>query len=134
MVRAAIPFLSENQTALLALVFGLGIQAAVLSPLKYGILPEHLSERELVAGNGAVEATTFLSILLGTVAGGALILLDAGTTIVGATGLGVAVIGLFAALRIPKAPPANPSLKVSANIPAQTWRIVRQAASIRPVW
>src|SRR5262247_3578418 len=76
MVGPAIAFLSENQTALLALVFGLGIQAAVLSPLKYGILPEHLSERELVAGNGALEATTFLSILLGTVAGGALILLD----------------------------------------------------------
>src|SRR5262245_46395814 len=134
MVGAAIAFLSENQTALLALVFGLGIQAAVLSPLKYGILPEHLSERELVAGNGAVEATTFLSILLGTAAAGAQSLLDEGTNLSAAAGLAFAVVVFFAALRIPKAPPADPSLKISANLPLETWRIVRQAASIRPVW
>ena len=68
MLGSATAFITENQTALLALLFGLGTQAAVLSPLKYGILPEHLGDHELVAGNGAVEATTFLSILLGTVA------------------------------------------------------------------
>src|SRR5262245_22243270 len=84
MLGAAIAFVTEDQTALLALLFGLGTQAAVLSPLKYGILPEHLAENELVAGNGAIEATTFLSILFGTVAGGALILLDNGTTLVAA--------------------------------------------------
>jgi len=134
MAGAAVAFVSENQTALLALLFGLGIQAAVLSPLKYGILPEHLPDGELVAGNGAIEATTFLSILLGTVAGGALILLGDGTTLVAALGLAVAVIGLFAALLIPKSPPADPFLKIGANLPLQTWRIVRQAASIRPIW
>jgi len=134
MLAAAVAFITENQTALLALLFGLGTQAAVFGPLKYGILPEHLADSELVAGNGAIEATTFLSILFGTVAGGALILFDNGTTLVAATGLAVAAIGLFAAMFVPKAPPADPSLKISANLPLQTWRIVRQAASIRPVW
>jgi acyl-[acyl-carrier-protein]-phospholipid O-acyltransferase / long-chain-fatty-acid--[acyl-carrier-protein] ligase len=134
MLGAAVAFISEDQTALLALVFGLGAQAAVLSPLKYGILPEHLPDNELVAGNGAIEATTFLSILFGTIAGGALIVLDDGTTLVAALGLAVAVIGFFGALLIPKAPPAAPSLKISANLALQTWQIVRQAASIRPVW
>ena len=134
MLGAAVAFVTENQTALLVLLFGLGTQAAVLSPLKYGILPEHLADNELVAGNGAIEATTFLSILLGTVAGGALILLDNGTTLVAAAGLAFAVIGLCAAMLIPKAPPAAPTLKISANLPVQTWRIVRQAASIRPIW
>src|ERR1044072_1054724 len=47
MLGAAVAFITENQTALLALLFGLGTQAAVLSPLKYGILPEHLAANEL---------------------------------------------------------------------------------------
>jgi acyl-[acyl-carrier-protein]-phospholipid O-acyltransferase/long-chain-fatty-acid--[acyl-carrier-protein] ligase len=65
MLAAAVAFVTENQTALLALLLGLGIQATVFGPLKYGILPEHLADNKLVAGNGAMEATTFLSILLG---------------------------------------------------------------------
>jgi acyl-[acyl-carrier-protein]-phospholipid O-acyltransferase/long-chain-fatty-acid--[acyl-carrier-protein] ligase len=134
MLGAAVAFITENQIALLALLFGLGTQAAVLSPLKYGILPEHLGEHELVAGNGAIEATTFLSILLGTVAGGAHILPNDGTTHDAAAGVELAVIGLFAATLIPTAPPVAPSLKISANLPLETWRIVRQAASIRPIW
>ena len=37
-------------------------------------------------GNGLIEAFTFLAILAGTVAGGALVLLDAGPAIVSAAG------------------------------------------------
>ena len=59
------------------MLVGLGVQAALFGPVKYGLLPEHLAEDELVAGNGVIEATTFLSIVVGTVAGGALVLLRA---------------------------------------------------------
>jgi hypothetical protein len=81
-----------------------------------------------------IEATTFLSIVAGTVAGGALILLPYGTTWVSAVGMALAVLGAWSALQIPAAPPGDPSLRVSPNIIAETWRITRHAALLRPIW
>src|SRR6185503_17294615 len=83
MVAAALAFLIESVPALLTVLAGLGVQAALFGPVKYGLLPEHLAGDELVAGNGVIEATTFLSIVCGTVAGGALVLLPHGTAWVG---------------------------------------------------
>jgi MFS family permease len=51
-------------------LFGLGVVAALFTPLKYGLLPEHLSPDELMTGNALVEAATFLAILFGLVFGG----------------------------------------------------------------
>ncbi len=86
---SAYAFLANSVPGLLAVLFGLGVQATMFGPLKYGILPDHLRDDELIAGNGLIEASTFLAILAGTVAGGALVLLDAGPAIVGAAGLGI---------------------------------------------
>jgi len=134
MALAAIGFATGNETALFAVLVGLGVQAAVFSPLKYGILPELLGEAELVAGNGAIEATTFLAILIGTVAGGALILMQGGGGLVAAAGLAAALVGVVAAFRIPPAPPADPKLRIGLNLFAETWHVVRLAHSIRAVW
>jgi len=50
-----------------------GFGAAVYSPAKYGILTELLPPEKLVAANGWVEGLTVLSIIFGTVMGGALV-------------------------------------------------------------
>jgi MFS transporter, LPLT family, lysophospholipid transporter len=50
-----------------------GIGAAAYSPAKYGILTEYLPHHKLVIANGWIEGLTVLSIILGTVLGGALI-------------------------------------------------------------
>ena len=50
-----------------------GLGAATYSPAKYGILTELLPHRLLVKANGWIEGLTVLAIILGTVAGGALI-------------------------------------------------------------
>jgi MFS family permease len=50
-----------------------GIGAAAYSPAKYGILTELLPAKDLVKGNGWIEALTVLSIIFGTVLGGLLI-------------------------------------------------------------
>ena len=42
MVLAALAFLSGNVPALLAVLVGLGVQAALFGPVKYGVLPELL--------------------------------------------------------------------------------------------
>jgi acyl-[acyl-carrier-protein]-phospholipid O-acyltransferase/long-chain-fatty-acid--[acyl-carrier-protein] ligase len=134
MGTAAYAFLANSVPGLLGVLFGLGVQATMFGPLKYGILPDHLRDDELVAGNGLIEASTFLAILAGTVAGGALALLDAGPAIVGAAGIGVSLIGLAAAYGVPRAPAADSSLHIGWNIFRQTIEVTRQAKTKRPVW
>jgi acyl-[acyl-carrier-protein]-phospholipid O-acyltransferase/long-chain-fatty-acid--[acyl-carrier-protein] ligase len=134
MALAALGFATSNETLLFAVLAGLGVQAAVFGPLKYGILPEHLAATELVAGNGAIEATTFLAILLGTITGGALIPTQVGGNLVAIAGLAAASVGFVAALRIPPSPPADPKLHVGWNLLGEAWRVLRLAHSSRPVW
>jgi acyl-[acyl-carrier-protein]-phospholipid O-acyltransferase/long-chain-fatty-acid--[acyl-carrier-protein] ligase len=134
MAAAAYGFLANSIPALLGVLFGLGVQAAMFGPLKYGILPDHLREEELVAGNGLIEASTFLAILAGTVVGGALALLDMGPAMVGGAGVGTALIGLTASFGVPAAPATDRSVRIGWNIPRETIDVIRQAAANRPVW
>ncbi len=134
MLLASAGFVLGNFTVLLAVLFGLGMQAAFFSPLKYGILPDHLAGEELVAGNGLVEAGTFTGILLGTVAGGVLVLLPEGAWLASGACLAVAAGGIFAAYRIPVAAPAQPGLRPGWNFAAETWGLVRLARENAPVW
>jgi acyl-[acyl-carrier-protein]-phospholipid O-acyltransferase / long-chain-fatty-acid--[acyl-carrier-protein] ligase len=89
---------------LLATLFCLGTHSTVFGPIKYALLPQHLRDEELVAGNALIEAGTFLAILLGTILGGGLVLLEKGALIVGAFGVACASIGWLAARYIPPAP------------------------------
>ncbi len=134
MTAAAAALLFASVPALLAVLVGLGVQAALFGPVKYGVLPEYLADDELLAGNGVIEATTFVSIVCGSVAGGGLILLDSGSAVVGATGIVLALVGLFGALRMPALPPADPGLNPGWNIAAETWRVVAAARRVRPIW
>jgi acyl-[acyl-carrier-protein]-phospholipid O-acyltransferase/long-chain-fatty-acid--[acyl-carrier-protein] ligase len=61
-------------------------------------------------------------------------MLPHGTALVGATGIALALLGLLAATRIPNVPAADPSLRISPNLVGETVRVVRHAASIRPIW
>jgi acyl-[acyl-carrier-protein]-phospholipid O-acyltransferase/long-chain-fatty-acid--[acyl-carrier-protein] ligase len=95
----------ENVPALLATLFCLGTHSTVFGPIKYALLPQHLYEDELVAGNALIEAGTFLAILAGTILGGSIVLLDRGALIVAACGITAAAAGWIAARQIPAAPP-----------------------------
>ena len=134
MLVSALGFVLGSTPLLLAVLFGLGVQSALFGPLKYGILPDHLPPHEIVGGNGVIEASTFVAILIGTVAGGALVLLDSGPEIVAGAGLAISLIGLAAAFLIPRAPAADPTLRIGWNIWVETLAIVRQARSVRNVW
>ena len=134
MALAAAGFLFNSIPALIAVLFGLGCQATFFSPLKYAILPSHLAEHELVAGNGLIEAGTFLGILSGTILGGALILTGSGPVIVSTIGLVVAAAGLAAAFLVPAAASAQPELRISRNIAAETIHVVRMSRRNRPIW
>ena len=134
MAAAAAAFLSQSVPALLAVLFGLGVQAAMFGPVKYGILPELLPREELLAGNGLVEPTTFLSIVAGTVLGGGLILLEHGTLVVSGLGLLISVVGAASSARIPARPAADPTLALHPNVVSET-RVILRAARVDPaIW
>jgi len=133
MALAALGFLTGSVALLLAVILGLGIQSALFGPVKYAVLPEHLRHDELVAGNGAVEAATFVAIVLGTVAGGALILLPDGAALVAGLGAAVSILGLLAAWRLPPTVAAAPGTPLDANLARAALRCVREAFASRPI-
>jgi acyl-[acyl-carrier-protein]-phospholipid O-acyltransferase/long-chain-fatty-acid--[acyl-carrier-protein] ligase len=134
MALAAVGFLAADMWVLLAVVFGMGVHSTVFGPLKYSLLPDHLRPGELVAGNGLIEAGTFLAILAGTVAGGAVILEDWGPWAVSLGLVAVALAGLAASWRIPPAPVRAPGLRLDPNPLRETVAIVAQARRNGTVW
>jgi len=108
---------------LLTALFMAGTQSAFFGPIKYALLPQHLKETELIAGNAYVEAATYVAILLGTIVGSILIMRPHGELLVTIGLLALAVIGYLTSRAIPEARPPVPTLKVNWNIPAETWSI-----------
>lgn len=134
MLIGAYGFLTESLGILLLALLMMGMHSTFFGPVKYSILPQLLTEDELVGGNALVETGTFLAILLGTILGGAL----AG---MGATGLSwvsvlvvlIAAAGLLTSLFIPALPPANSTLTVQWNpIPPslETYAITRKNRAV----
>lgn len=129
----AVGFLLNDLWFLLAVLFLMGAQSAFFGPLKYGILPDHLERDELMGGNGLIEASTFLAILLGTVLGGVLALRESGITMVAITAIGLAVIGFGASRFIPSAAPAQPDLRPTLNPFRAMGKVIAAAARPRDV-
>lgn len=107
MAIGATGFATSSVPLLLIALFGLGTHSTVFGPIKYALLPEHLADHELVAGNALIEAGTFLAILFGTILGGSLMLIANGALVVGIVGVAVALTGWISARMIPPAPPSS---------------------------
>ena len=134
MALAAIGFATSGLTLLMTVLFLMGTHSTFFGPLKYAILPAHLKTSELLSGNALIEAGTFLAILIGTIAGGVLILEGHGILAVSALVLAVALLGLLASLFIPRAAAEAPNLKLGFNIAAHTWEMIRDAAARRDLF
>lgn len=111
MLMGAFGFFVNSIPVLFSALFLMGTQSTFFGPVKYSILPQHLKESELMAGNALVEMGTFLAILLGTLLGG--MLAANGNPIAIATSIiGIAIAGLLFSARIPAAPAADPELPI----------------------
>src|SRR5882672_3475499 len=120
---------------MLVLIFLLGTLAAFFGPVKYAIMPQHLTDAELVGGNALVDTGTFAAILIGLLAGGALTTLGLpGLKLTAVLLVFVAIAGYAASRAIPAAPATAPQLKLSFNIFAETWRNIGFARAHRPVF
>ena len=128
-IFAGLALMMHHIWCLQVMLFLLGTQAAFFGPVKYAILPELLEEKELLAGNGMIEAGTFFCILLGTLLGGLLIMAPHGTEIVAASMIGLGVVGVIASRYVPVTHALNPNLHISFNIFATTHAMIRHAFS-----
>lgn len=100
---------------MLFVLFLLGTQSAFFGPAKYSLIPQHLSDDELLAGNAQVSMGTFGSILLGTLIGGWMVTLENGPLLLSGLIVLVAFIGWLCSKEIPKAPPEVMNQPVRLN-------------------
>jgi len=114
---------------LLAVLFFLGAQSAFFGPLKYALLPQQLKPVELIGANALIETATFLSILIGTMIGGILILTPLGPLLVSGLMALTAISGYVACHFIPQATSEHGPLKIRWNIIAETAQVIRFAKS-----
>ena len=134
MSGAAFGFWLGNAWLLMAVLFLMGAQSAFFSPAKYSILPQHLNEDELIAGNGLIQMGTYLAILTGTIAGGLMILRENGIYWVGGLAVTIAALGWFFSMFIPPTRPIDPSRPVSFRIVKRTIEMFRDVYPMRKVF
>lgn len=134
LLNAALALLAASVPWMLGALFLMGVQSSFFGPVKYSILPQLVRPHELVAANGYVEAGSFIAILLGTIAGGEIVLLEQGPTILAAVMIALGVGGFIAGLLVPSAPATETSLAVTVNPLASTWTLLREAAAHKSVF
>ena len=130
-------FVFNSVYLLVFALFLLGTQAAFFGPAKYAYLPEQIDNKQLVLANALVETATFVAILLGTVAAGALMSQDTNGSmvyIVCAFGLCMALAGVAISLKIPSTPARQPDLKINWNVFGETWSNVQFVQKQKAVW
>ena len=130
MLLAAAAFYLSSIEFLLVVLFLMGCQSTAFGPIKYGILPQLLTEAELTGGNGLIQMATYLAILLGTITGGLLVAMPAhGTAYVSITVVLLACLGWLTSRWVPPTQPPDPSLTVRYNIAVETWRVLKFASA-----
>ena len=130
MMIGAVGIYLESVPIMFAALFLITTQSTFFGPIKYGILPQHLEEDEVLGGTGFVEAGTYIAILTGTIVGG---LMPPKMAAIGI--IIVALIGRFIAQYVPTAPPEDdaPKLEIDWNIFRGSWRLLRSTMHVRRI-
>ena len=114
----------DTTSALMVLAL-MGVQSAVFSPAKYGLLPELLPHERLSMGNGALEMWTFLAIIAGTAAAGPLLsAVGSSPWLAGGLLVVFSLVGLGAARGIPAVPASGGGRSAMDSI-GGSWRALR---------
>lgn len=124
----------QSLLVLFAALFAFGVVSALFSPVKYGMLPDHLEPKDLPRANAWVEAGTFLAILGGTIGAGLLFATGAPVAVFGPVMMTLAGLCYLASRHIPSTPVGAPDLKADANIIRSTWRILSGLRADSRLW
>lgn len=130
MVFALFAFSRGNAYLAFVVIFLASTQAAIFGPSKYGLLPEILPDERLSWGNGVLELTTFVAIILGAVMGPIFAQRYHEREVIG--GLifaGCSLFGLVTSFAVSRVPAADVTKKFRFNILGDLWS---QARLIRP--
>lgn len=133
-IGASIGFYLGNIVWLMCVLFGFGVHSTFFGPLKYAILPDHLHENELIAGNGLIEAGTFLAILLGTILGGVLILHSQGIFFISLAVFFVATAGWVSSFFIPQTTNFDSKIVLHYNIFKETFKLLNYSRKHRDIF
>ena len=130
MLLAGLGFYQQHYWLLIFCLFLMGLHSAVFGPIKYSIIPELVSENDLLSGNAYVEVGTFLAILIGTIAGGLAgglqsIFPQGPLWLTGALIL-ISFLGILTSLKIPKVAISDPELKIQLNPFPEMLKNIRQ--------
>ncbi|MFC4292691.1 MFS transporter [Sphingorhabdus arenilitoris] len=123
MIVGAAGMMLENVPMMLLALFAMGVHSTFFGPIKYGILPQHLEENEVLGGTGLVEAGTYMAILGGTIAGG---IIPHEWSAIGV--IACAIIGRVSAQYVPSAPAEEngKSVKLEWNIFKGSYRLLKE--------
>ncbi len=134
MLIAALGFLLHVFWLLVLALLMMGMHSTLFGPVKYAYLPQHLTEPELVGGNGMVEMGTFIAILIGQIIGAGLGMHEGGELGTGLSIVSLALLGYFASKQIPSSPAAEPSLKINWNPITETGRNIAFIWKSQQIW
>lgn len=139
MLVASLGFFLDSFPILATCLFMMGLHSTFFGPVKYGYLPQHLNEHEIVGGNGLVEMGTFAAILLGQVLGAWLamhpsVAFVSGDLLTAFAITSLAVLGYLASGKIPLSPAVAPGLKINWNPVTETWRSMGFIWSHQQIW
>jgi acyl-[acyl-carrier-protein]-phospholipid O-acyltransferase / long-chain-fatty-acid--[acyl-carrier-protein] ligase len=99
---ALLAFAFESLPAMIVVLFLMAMQSAYFSPARYGILPELVGPAALGLANGLGEMAMYVAIVIGMGLGGFLLDIGNGGVVpIGAAIIGIAGLGLAAALQVP---------------------------------
>jgi 1-acyl-sn-glycerol-3-phosphate acyltransferase len=135
MVIGLVGFWQRSVLLLFIALALLGVHSTLFGPVKYAILPQTLTNEELVGGNGMVEMGTFIAILIGTIAGGLVVAVKpGGPVLAGMLSIAVAVAGWLTSRAIPPTPAPAPDLEINWNPFTETWKNLKFSHEGIVVW
>jgi len=119
MLVAAYAFITNNLELLLIVIFFMGTQTTFFGPVRYGLLPEIVGEKQLILGNALIQVSRFASSLLGIIFAG--VLVKASNSENGEIAVAIVVVvagtlGYIISLYQYPTIPQNSNLKISFNI------------------
>jgi acyl-[acyl-carrier-protein]-phospholipid O-acyltransferase/long-chain-fatty-acid--[acyl-carrier-protein] ligase len=116
MIFGLLAFFTDRIEPMLVIVFLMGLHSTFFSPAKYGILPEMLPDKDLSRGNGLLEMSTFLAIILGTAMGGTIYeVWKDRLAWIGVVLISIAGLGVLTSLGITRVPASGAAKKLQLN-------------------
>ena len=135
MIFALASFYFANIQPMLGAVFLMGLHSAFFSPAKYGILPEMVPDKELSRGNGLLEMSTFMAIILGTSLGSAIFSVwKQNLPRIGFVMIAIAIAGYFTSLGIARVPASGAAKLFNLNPFGEIADGLRRLRSDRALW